>query len=397
MRWLRRKDRKAKADRPRRLLGWALVLGLLFGVTGAGEYPEDRLRVVRNHINERPVSGDIVLVGIDEKSVREVGRWPWPRGRYAQLVDAIEAAGPGQQVHDIMFPERSDPVQDRLLADAVGRSGEITLAYLPRVGAQEGRQEGLKPLPEIAGQAKLGTIGLWYNYANEAWQLPQAHRQGSELVPSFAMVLAGRTPSSDDSFRVNYAFAPRTVPLFSAADILAGRVDRSKLAGKTVVVGTTTGRLGDRFMIPGWGKESGVYIHILGAETLKAGRPLDLGWVPAFLFAAALAVLVIGRSGRTQAAGLAGGLAMLLAAPLLLERMQIFADITPGMFIIVWLGSGLLLQMARRRGLTNAVSGLPNLVAFRKATHERDRPLVVARVINFPQIVSTLSLANERS
>ena len=31
------------------------------------------------------------------------------------------------------------------------------------------------------------------------------------------------------------------------------------------------------------------------------------------------------------------------------------------------------------------------------ASQERDRPLVVARVINYPQIVSTLSLANERS
>ena len=96
MRWLRRKDRARKTERPKRILGWALVLGLLFGLAGAGEYPEDRLRVVRNHINERPVSGDIVLVGIDEKSVREVGRWPWPRSRYAELVESIDAAAPKQ-------------------------------------------------------------------------------------------------------------------------------------------------------------------------------------------------------------------------------------------------------------------------------------------------------------
>src|SRR5262245_10397145 len=105
MRWLRRKDREPGAKRPARMLAWAIALGFLFGLVGAGEYPEDRLRAVRNHINERPVSGDIVLVGIDEKSVGEVGRWPWPRGRYADLVDAIQAAGPQQQVHDIMFPD----------------------------------------------------------------------------------------------------------------------------------------------------------------------------------------------------------------------------------------------------------------------------------------------------
>ena len=119
MRWLRRKDRARTTERPKRILGWALVLGLLFGLAGAGEYPEDRLRVVRNHINERPVSGDIVLVGIDEKALREVGRWPWPRDRYAELIESIDAAGPKQQVHDIVLSERTEPVQDRRHADAL--------------------------------------------------------------------------------------------------------------------------------------------------------------------------------------------------------------------------------------------------------------------------------------
>ena len=397
MRWLRRKDRERKVERPKRILCWALVLGLLFGLVGAGEYPEDSLRVGRNHINERPVSGDIVLVGIDERSLREVGRWPWPRNRYAELIKSIDAAGPKQQVHDILLSERTDPAQDRLLAGAIASSRNVTLAYLPRSGARDGQIEDIKPLPEFTRNARIGTIGVWYNYANAAWLLPQAYQKNSALVPSLAAILAEAKPTSAATFRVNYAFAPTTVPVISAADLIAGRVDPARLKGKTVIVGTTTERLGDQFMVPGWGKGSGVYIHILGAETLKAGKPLDLGWIPGFILAAALSCLITNRRGAIQAPALVGGLVLLLAAPLLLERAQIFADITAAMFVIVWLGSGLLLQSARRRGLTNAVSGLPNLVAFRKASSEGDRPLVVARVINYAQIISTLSLANERS
>src|SRR5262245_53022793 len=141
MRWLRRNKSERKVERPKRILGWAVVLGLLFGLVGAGEYPEDRLRVVRNPINERPVSGDIVLVGIDEKSLREVGRWPWPRKRYADLIESIDAAGPTQQVHDLMFSEKTDPANDRRLAEAIGRSSNVALAYLPRAGAQDGTYE----------------------------------------------------------------------------------------------------------------------------------------------------------------------------------------------------------------------------------------------------------------
>ncbi len=198
---------------------------------------------------------------------------------------SIDAAGPKQQVHDILLSERTEPAQDLRLARALDKSRNVTLAYLPRTGARDGHLQDIKPLPEFTRKARIGTIGLWYNYANEAWILPQGYRQGPSLVPSVATVLAGKTATTDATFRINYAFDPRTVPVLSAADVLAGQTDPALLSGKTVIVGITTERLGDQFMVPGWGKESGVYIHILGAETLKAGKPLDLGWLPAFFLA----------------------------------------------------------------------------------------------------------------
>lgn len=397
MRWPNRRNREPGAKRPARMLAWALLLGLLFGLVGAGEYPEDRLRVVRNHINERPVSSDIVVVGIDEKAVREVGRWPWPRGRYGDLVDAIESARPKAQVHDIMFPDTSDPEQDRKLADAIARSGKVTLAYLPRAGAQEGKYEDVRPLPELMANARIGTIGLRYNYANEGWFLPRGTRRGMTVIPSLASILAEAREVNDAEFRVNYAFDPASIATFSAADVLSGRVDRRQLEGKTVIIGLAAERLGDQFMLPGWGKASGVYIHVIGGETLKAGQPIDLGWIPAYLLAALLVAATIRRKGNTQVIILGGGTILLLAAPLLLERAQIFADITPGLFVIAWIATGLTMHSMKGRGLTNTVSGLPNLNALRRAGHERDRPLIVARIINYAKIVSTLSIANERS
>jgi EAL domain-containing protein (putative c-di-GMP-specific phosphodiesterase class I)/CHASE2 domain-containing sensor protein len=397
MRGPNRRNREPGAKRPARMLAWAIILGLLFGLGGIGEYAEDRLRVVRNHINERPASGEIVIVGIDEKAVTQVGRWPWPRGRYADLVDAIDAARPTQQVHDIMFPERSEPDQDRLLAQAIGRSANVTLAYLPRAGAQDGKYEDVRPLPEFREHAGIGTIALYYNYANEGWSLPRGARRGDNIIPSMAAILADRNNGSDSEFRVNYAFDPASIPIYSAADVLAGRVGRQQLEGKTVIVGLAAERLGDQFMLPGWGKASGVYIHVIGAETLRAGNPVDLGWIPAFLIASLIVVAAIRRSWKHQVGLLAAGALLLLGLPALLERAQIFADITPGLFVLVWVGTGLLQQNFKRRGLTNTVSGLPNLNALRRARHERDRPLIVARVLNYPQIVSTLSLANERN
>ena len=398
MRLSLRRDNQNGAKSPVKLLAWAIAIGFLFGLIGAGEYVEDRLRVVRNHINERPASGDIVLVAIDEKSVHEIGRWPWPRGRTADLVTAIEAARPKMQIYDIMFPDKSEAPADRQLADAIARSNDVVLAYLPRTGAQDGQIEDIRPLPLIRGKARIGTIGVQYNYANEAWFLPLGFGNGADHAPSFASVLAGQTTTSDDRFRVDYSVKPDSIPTVSAADLLNGRVSPRILAGKTVVVGTTSERLGDQYMLPGWGKMSGVYIHIIGAETLKAGRQNDLGWIAAFLLAAIAAAAALFRSTRgVRGPMILGGAAIaLLAGSILLERQLLFVDITPGLFVILWVATGLIIVQVKKRGLINIVSGLPNLNALRHARQERDRPLVAARIINYPQIVSTLTIDKER-
>ena len=160
MRWLRRKNRERKEKSPTRMLAWALVLAFLYGLSGGIEFFEDGLRVVRNRVNQREASGEIVLVGIDEKSLRTVGRWPWPRGRYAELIDVIGAAKPKQQVHDFMFPEASNPAEDAKLAEALERNDKVSIGYFLRAGAQGGQVEDVRPLPMFARHAQLASIGI---------------------------------------------------------------------------------------------------------------------------------------------------------------------------------------------------------------------------------------------
>ena len=54
-----------------------------------------------------PTSGHVVIVAIDDPSVDEVGRWPWPRTVFARLLDRIAAAKPLAVGIDVMFSEPS--------------------------------------------------------------------------------------------------------------------------------------------------------------------------------------------------------------------------------------------------------------------------------------------------
>lgn len=381
---------------PFKLLAWAIGLALLFGLIGAGEFPEDRLRVLRNHVNERPVSGDIVLVALDEKSVRDIGRWPWSRSHYADLIDKIGAAKPRVQLHDFVFADVTTPEDDANLEAALRRNDNVVLAALEKEGAMDEIGDGALSLDRFYRHAKMGAIGVNYNYANEAWRIAYRIVIGGKPVPSFASIMANDTHRAVELFRIDYAFDLATVPKISASDVILGRVPPEKLAGKTVIVGSDAWRQYDQFMIPGKGKYGGVYVHILAAETLKLGRPVNLGWTPALLVAAAcvLACFLFARANRPLL--LIGGTAILLFAPIALEARHIFVDVTPGLFLIGFIGWTLGWRHFKSRGLVNSVSGLPNLSALKRARQERDRPIIAARVLNYAQITSTMSMPAEK-
>ena len=56
-------------------------------------------------------SGVVVIVAIDEASLAELGRWPWPRARLATLVDRLTEGGARAIGFDILF-DQPDPSLD---------------------------------------------------------------------------------------------------------------------------------------------------------------------------------------------------------------------------------------------------------------------------------------------
>src|SRR3954467_5539336 len=112
---------------PWKLLLWTAVAGLVFGLIGFGEIAEDWLRVARNGFHKHRASGDIVLLAIDDKSLHEIGNWPWRRSVDAQLVDRLTAVGTNRFFFDVNFSFVSNPADDAAFAQAIERSRRVTL------------------------------------------------------------------------------------------------------------------------------------------------------------------------------------------------------------------------------------------------------------------------------
>lgn len=59
----------------------------------------------------------VVVVDIDEHSIRREGRWPWSRSKVAELVAALEKAGVSLIGFDVLFSEAESNPVDLVLAD----------------------------------------------------------------------------------------------------------------------------------------------------------------------------------------------------------------------------------------------------------------------------------------
>ncbi len=70
---------------------------------------EQKSMDVRFQIRGKRDPGDeIVIVAIDEKSIKKLGRYPWPRRYVSQFVDRVTDAGARLLALDVMYAERQN-------------------------------------------------------------------------------------------------------------------------------------------------------------------------------------------------------------------------------------------------------------------------------------------------
>ncbi|MEO6433612.1 MAG: EAL domain-containing protein [Sphingomicrobium sp.] len=389
---------RTPAKAPWTLLLWTAVASLVFGLIGFGELAEDWLRVARNSFRPHAASGQVVVVKIDDRALKEHGNWPWPRRLEAQMIDRLEQAGAKAIFLDINFSFPSAAADDRALAQAIERSGKVTILARSKIGPI-GHDKAIdaRPLPAFTRNARIASGSVHYNYQNAVWQMPFATMMGKDRVPSFGAALAGVDGPAEAMFPIDYSLDVTTVPAFSASDLLAGKLGARQFAGRKVIVGTASDILGDTYFIPGYGRNYGIFVHSAAAETLIRGRSQYFGWMPGALAAlVVIALALLCRRTTHTALVLTGGAVILTMVPIALELKLLFFDITPGLFAFAIVGGALVWRRFHARGLVNPSSGLPNLSALTAFRAGRRQAIVAARMLNFEEALASLPPHSER-
>lgn len=382
-----------EGQRPWRLLLWSLVAALLCWAAQLGLPLEVYLKAARNATHVTNASGDVVFVGIDDKSLSEVGSWPWKRSTQARLIEQASKAG-AKSVHlDIVYDAPSSRSEDTKFAEALKQSGRVVLADRHLLGTWGNfKQPETRPLPQFRKYARTASISTVYDFGGIIWNTTLSGEIDGKEVPTFAASLADMRGVPNRQFWIDYSINPESIPYLPAADLIDGRFAAGSLTGKHLVVGLDADQLGDRFWIPGWGKMAGANVQILAAETLKRGMPSSLGAAPGMILAffAALVATLATRPRRIALLALAAAFLILLAGPLVLEHFYLSAEVVPGLLLVSIVSGRLSYLRYKSRARVHEQTGLPNFAALR-TSGKIDRALVLAKIHNHAEISSSLS------
>ncbi len=269
----------------------ALAVALTAQLTGALTGVEQQTMSARLAVRGAQRPSDVVVVGIDDRSIGELGQWPFPRSRHASVISRLHADGARQIVYDVQFTEQTAPAQDMALYDAIGHAGGAVLST--------SESDGHGHTNVLGGDANLAAIGARAaaaNLTNDAAGVITRFPYAVAGLRSMAVVGAERTTGRRLSTAlfppggalIDYRGGAGTIPTVSFSDVYYGKVPASTFRGKVVVVGAVAQSLDDIHGTP-VGLMAGPEVQANALST--ALRLVPLRSAPGWLMLALVAVL----------------------------------------------------------------------------------------------------------
>lgn len=240
----------------------------------------------------------VLVVDVDEASLKRLGPWPWPHSRIADLVETLLTRYAAKGVAlDIVLPEPGDAPGDARLA-MLARYGPLVLAQAfdydfdhkrpepLRVGVPAGASASpgvpgvpatgyIANHPGLSQARNVGNIGFIPDPDGALRRVPLVTSFQDRHYPALALALvnccgdrATLPLPHDPMLRVSYERDWTAYTVVSAADILDESVEPASASGRLVLVGSSSQGLADRVTTPHAANRPGLGVQAAMVSTL---------------------------------------------------------------------------------------------------------------------------------
>ncbi|MEG5031542.1 adenylate/guanylate cyclase domain-containing protein [Microcoleus sp. AT3-D2] len=253
----------------------------------------------------------IAVIAIEPHSLQEYGQFPWPRNRYAQLLEALKKSPPTAVGFDILFLDPSP--KDDILAAAIAANGKVVLprtlkeepvASLKAAAAGVGHISQEADSDGITRESKIFLNGI------PNFGLVMTHRYNA-ANPQNPVLIPQSKNKQDKKVWVNWPGKTKNLPTYAFVDVVEGRIPADALTNKLVLVGIVATGF-DPISSPLNKTTAGVYLYAALVDNLLNQRLLRrlpiLLEILLLLGIGPLTALVLGNRGVKERIAIALGL-----------------------------------------------------------------------------------------
>lgn len=253
------------------LLGLALCLFFLWGIFQRPEQVSlDARYRLRGEVDPHPA---IVIIGITNRCLNQLGKFPWPRTYHADLIDFLKKSGAKVIAMDIFFSQPdADLLIDQRLAEAINKAGNVILpVFMPYrilglepgenfihvenliestagIAASAASQGHINILPDSDGVCRKAALAVEYSAQTFFSLGAEAALKFLKVAPAdigwstdYLAIKDKQIPLEDSKFvYMNFADIEGKSPRFAFSDVLRGLVSPDNFKNKLVFVGQTT-------------------------------------------------------------------------------------------------------------------------------------------------------------
>lgn len=214
---------------------------------------------------------NIIIISIDEPSLKKLGRWPWRRTTHIPLFQQLAAANPHSVTFDILLTEPTNAEDDAALAEAMGKTDALYLPLQYFTPGSNGRDyDVITPLPifeqEASGIGHVNTIldgdnsvrrtALCFRVDPDAAAMPHIMQMAYDTrraVMMAAQLNGGgdgeKSADCTEPLLIHFA-QPQNFTTISYANVVNGEVPAGFFNDKHVLIGAGALGLGDRYSTP---------------------------------------------------------------------------------------------------------------------------------------------------
>jgi len=260
----------------------ALALGVAFKLGLLLPLEQIAYRALFQARGALPWDDRLVLIAIDETSLKQLGRFPWSRKEYVKLFKTLSPAEPAVVVVDLLWSEASP--DDAKLAQAMMQQNQVVLAQawdatgVPLVPVATLNNAAIATGHVLKREDSDGLVRRVDLQMQDQPSLAVATAQTYSLVQKNI-----KLPPLEQPIWLNWIAPAAKLQQYSFVDVVQGKVPPQAFQAKIVLLGVTA--TGMDSMVTPFDRNppsSSVYLHATLLQNLLQQnylRPLDESWM----------------------------------------------------------------------------------------------------------------------